>query len=128
MAFKMKGWSAFKQDETIKRGRKKHARSIREYGHYVEGQKPGTTSTHLMESDIIDNPTGTYHVWPSVTTDEEGYSKQTPQEAYKAGEMYEFKSKRKAEKFAYGSWKKGKDKREAMRAYREMKRQRRKNK
>jgi len=128
MAFKMKGWSAFKQDETIKRGRKKHARSIREYGHYVEDQEPGTESTHLMESDIKDNPTGIYNVWPSITTDKEDYYDQTRKQAYEAGEMYQFKNKKKAEKFAYGSWKKGKDRREAMKDYREMKRQRRKNK
>ena len=42
--------------------------------------------------------------------------------------MYEFKSKRKAEKFAAGSWKKGKDKRMAMKAYRQKKREERKNK
>ena len=129
MAFKMNGWSAFtKNDNMVTKRRKKHARSIREHGHYVEGQRPGTSSTHLMESDIIGNPTGRYHVWPSITTDKEGYKKQTGGQAYKAGEMYEFKSKRKAEKFAYGSWKKGKDRREAMKAYREMKRKRRKNK
>ena len=118
----------FKKNGVIKTGRKKSARSIREYGHHVEGQKPGTISTHLMESDIIDNPTSTYSVWPSITTNKEGYSKQNQQEAHEAGEVYEFKSKRKAEKFAYGSWKKGKDRREAMKDYREMKRKKRKNK
>tara|TARA_S200002703_G_scaffold103098_1_gene89362 strand:- start:179 stop:568 length:390 start_codon:yes stop_codon:yes gene_type:complete len=118
----------FKKNGVIKKGRKKHARSIREHGHYVEGQEPGTESTHLMESDIKDNPTGTYHVWPSITTDKEGAYDQTPEQAYEAGEMYQFKNKKKAEKFAYGSWKKGKDRREAMKDYREMKRKRRKNK
>ena len=118
----------FKKNGVIKKGRKKHARSIREHGHYVEGQEPGTESTHLMESDIKGNPTGTYHVWPSITTDKENYYDQTREQAYEAGEMYQFKNKKKAEKFSYGSWKKGKERREAMKEYREMKRKRRKNK
>ena len=49
------------------------------------------------------------------------YESQSFQQALKAGEVYEFKSKRRAEKFAAGSWKKGKDRREAMRAYRKSK-------
>ena len=128
MAFKMKGFSAFtKNDGMVTKRRKRHARSIRKgVGNITEENK---TETHKMGSDIIDNPTGKYHVWPTITFDSKGEKReQSPQEAYKAGEMYEFKSKRKAEKFAHGSWKKGKDRREAMKAYREMKRQRRKNK
>ena len=31
-------------------------------GEYIEGQPEGSQSTHLMTSDIIDNPTGVYHV------------------------------------------------------------------
>ena len=126
MTYKMKGFSGFGnsplKQETIRRGRKKHARSSREYAHYVEGQKKGTKSTHLMVDDVKGNPTGTYSVWPSITTDKEGYEKQTQEEAHTRGEVYEFKSKRRAEKFAAGSWKKGKDRREAMRAYRKKKR------
>ena len=117
----MNGWSAFTKNDKVTKRRKKHARSIREHAHHVEGQEPGTKSTHLMESDIIGNPTGTYNVWPSITTNKEGYKRQTPQEAHKAGEMYEFKSKKKADKFAHGSWKKGKDRREAMKEYRKKK-------
>ena len=121
MGFKMKGWSPFTKNGVVKKGRKKHARSIREHAHHVEGEKPGTVSTHLMVSDIKDNPTGTYHVWPRITTDKEGYKEQTPKQAYEAGEMYQFKNKKKAEKFAHGSWKKGKDRREAMKKYRKSK-------
>ena len=39
-----------------------------------------------------------------------------------AGEVYEFKNKKRAEKFAAGSWKQGKAKREAMKEYRKSKR------
>ena len=132
MGYTMKGFSGFGnsplKQETITRGRKKHARSSREYAHHVKGKEAGTTSTHIMVDDVKGNPTGKYHVWPSITTDKEGYKTQTPKEAHAAGEMYEFKSKRKAEKFAAGSWKKGKDKRMAMKAYRQKKREERKNK
>ena len=96
----------FKKNGVIKKGRKKHARSIREHGHYVKGQEPGTESTHLMESDIKDNPTGTYHVWPSITTDKERPYKQSFDEAKKAGEMFQFKNLKKAQEFEKGSWKK----------------------
>ena len=37
------------RQETIKRGRKRHARSIRpKTGEYVEGQPAGRQSTHIM--------------------------------------------------------------------------------
>ena len=121
MAFKMRGFSPFNKNGVVKKRRKKHARSIRKYAHHVEGEKPNTVSTHLMVSDIKDNPTGIYHVWPSITTNKEGYKKQTPEQAYEAGEVYQFKNKKKAEKFAHGSWKKGKNKREAMKKYRKSK-------
>ena len=85
----------FKKNGVIKKGRKKHARSIREHGHYVEGQEPGTESTHLMESDIKGNPTGTYNVWPSITTDKENYYDQTPEQAYEAGKCISLRIKRK---------------------------------
>ena len=133
MTYKMKGFpmiegtSPVKQEieGSITRGRKKHARSIRpKTGEYIEGQPEGSQSTHLMTSDIIDNPTGVYHVWPSVTNKTESgeYGDQGFDQALSSGEVYEFKSKRRAEKFAAGSWKKGKDRREAMRTYRKNKR------
>ena len=108
----MKGITPLKQ--TIKRGKKRKARKMREYAHHVKDEDPGTTSTHLMVSDIIDDDTGLpreegpYHVWPSITTDKEGYDPQTDQEAYEKGEMFKFKNLKKAQKFEHGSWKKGK--------------------
>jgi len=49
-------------------------------------------------------------------------------EAMKRGEVIGFKSKRRAEKFAAGSWKKGPARREAMKNYRKAKKEERKNK
>jgi len=110
------------RQETIKLGRKKHARSIRpKTGEYVEGQKEGSQSTHLMATYTGEG--GKHYVAPTITniTKSGEYESQSFQQALKAGEVYEFKSKRRAEKFAAGSWKKGKDRREAMRAYRKSK-------
>jgi hypothetical protein len=119
----------------IKKGRKKKARNMRKYAHYVEDQKEGTTSTHLMKSDILDDKTmkprekGPYIVYPSITTDESGYDDQTQREAMSKGEAFQFKNLKRAQKFEYGSWKKGRDRREAMQAYRKaMKKSRNKNK
>ena len=96
----------------IKRRRKKHARLIRP-------QYPAQKETHRMLDDIKNNPTGIYKVWPSKTFDKDGEKiNQTREEAEKKGEVFEFKSKRRAERFAHGSWKKGKDKKEAMKKYR----------
>ena len=127
MAYKQKN-NPFKKSplrqETIKRGRKRHARSIRpKTGEYFEGQPEGSQSTHLMATYTGEDKTKHY-VAPTITnkTKSGKYEKQSFDQALSAGEVYEFKSKRKAERFAAGSWKKGKDKREAMRAYRKNKR------
>ena len=119
MAFKLSGWSAFTKDVVTKR-KKKHARSIREgVGSITED---GKVETHRMVSDIKDNPTGIYSVWPSITFDEQGDKvSQSKDEAITAGELYQFKNKKKADKFAHGSSKKGKDRREAMKEYRKKK-------
>ena len=106
----------------IKKQRKKHARSIRQgVGNKLQN---GKVETHRMEWGQSENKKGkeVYHVNPSITFDEKGKVKpQTYRQAVEAGEVYEFKKKKKAEKFAAGSWKKGKDKREAMKAYRKTK-------
>ena len=103
--------------------KKKKARSLRE-GKGVVQNDDGRESTHLMVSDVIDNPTGEYHVWPSIYADSKNnYSDQTEDQAKERGEYFTFKNKKRADKFAYGSWKKGKDKREAMKDYRTIKKQ-----
>ena len=53
------------------------------------------------------------------------YQPQSIDEAYERGEVFEFRNKRRAERFAAGSWKKGQDKREAMKAYRQERKQQR---
>jgi hypothetical protein len=49
-------------------------------------------------------------------------------EAKKRGEVIGFKNKRRAERFAAGSWKKGPARKEAMRNYRQMKKEEHQNK
>ena len=122
MAYIQKNNPFSKIKPPVTRGRKRHARSIRKYGHEVSeehGGEPGTESTHLMATYEQD---GKYYVVPTITTDSEGYKTQSFEQAKEAGEVYEFKSKRRADKFAHGSWKRGKDRHEAMRDYRQSKR------
>lgn len=92
--------------KTVKRGRKRHARSIRQYAHHVEAEPAGSKSTHLMATYEGD---GKYYVAPTITTDREGYRDQNFVEALAAGEVYEFKNKKRAERFAKGSWKRRRD-------------------
>jgi len=125
MAYKMKGFSGFKnsplKQETIKRGRKRHLRNL-------ERNKSGRNATVKMGTDILNREgipreKGPYHAWPTITfKGDEPARDQSFDEALDKGEVYEFKSKRRAEKFAAGSWKKGKDRKEAMRDYRKKKR------
>lgn len=109
----------------IKRNRKKHLRNL-------ERNKSGRKATVKMEfwpdENKITGPGIRHYASPGITF--KGNEKARPQsfqEALEAGELYEFKSRRKAERFAAGSWKKGKAKREAMKAYRAKKKENRKN-
>lgn len=69
---------------------------------------------------------GEFGVFPTITpkkgkktsTKKEDWKTQTASEAAKKGELIKVKRKKKAQKLAAGSWKKGKDKREAMKSYR----------
>ena len=108
----------------IKRRRKKHARNLR----IGVGNKlsDGRTETHRMADYEGTNKKGKkrYYVAPTITFDKKGKKKsQTFKEAIAAGEVYGFKKKRRAEKFAFGSWKKGQDRREAMKKYRKFRKQ-----
>ena len=86
-----------------------------------EGQYP---STHLMVDNIFTAKKGEYKVWPSIGVGPLGkYHAQSFEQAKNKGELFKFKSRKRAEKFAHGSWKKGKDKREAMKAYRQYKKE-----
>jgi len=84
-----------------------------------EGQYP---STHLMVDNIATANKGEYKVWPSIAPGSLGeYHSQSFDEAQASDEMFKFRNKKRAEKFAYGSWKKGDAKKDAMKAYKESK-------
>ncbi len=90
----------------IKRGRKRKARKIRK-GKGVRTNPDGTVSTHLMATYTGEG--GKHYVAPTIAPDEKGiYKPQSFSQALAKGEVFEFKNKKRAEKFAQGSWKKGK--------------------
>ena len=87
----------------------------------------GSVSSHRMVwSGDPAKKRGEYGVSPSIapkkgketSTNKDDWEKQSPEEAREKGEFVSVKSKRKAKKLAGGSWKKGLDKREAMREFR----------
>ncbi len=114
----------------IKRRRKKKAHAMR------KGMKndlsDGDVENMKMEYDIDAEESerrgrDVYTANPSINFDNKG--KVVPQnyeQAKERGEVFEFKKKRRAERFAAGSWKKGKDKRKAMEKYRAIKKKERK--
>ena len=69
---------------------------------------------------------GEFGVFPSITpkkgkeksTKPADWTTQSPKEAADKGEMIIVKSRRRAEKLAAGSWKKGQDRKDAMKEYR----------
>ena len=96
--------------DTIKKRRKKHLSNL-------ERNKSGRNATVKMATYSGDKK---YYAAPTITfKGNEPAKKQNFNQALAAGEVYEFRSKRRAERFAAGSWKKGKEKREAMKAYRQ---------
>jgi hypothetical protein len=87
----------------------------------------GSISTHKMA--WVGDPTkkrGNFGVFPTITpkkgketsSNYKDWKTQTAKEAASKGEMIKVKSRRKAEKLAAGSWKKGVDKKYAMKEYR----------
>jgi len=116
----------------IRKKRKKKAREIRKgKGSLLTSE--GKPQTHRMEEGYLTDEKGkkTYVVTPSIAPTGKGgkYEPQTYKEAVERGEVFAFKNKRRAERFAAGSWKKGKDKRDAMKQYRkDRKKQRKLNK
>jgi len=90
----------------------------------------GTTSSHKMA--WVGDPSkkkGDFGVYPTITpkkgkensTKAKDWEKQTPKQADAKGELIKVKRRKKAVKLAAGSWKKGIDKKEAMKAYRKNK-------
>lgn len=88
----------------------------------------GMRASHKMEyvGDITKKRKGNFGVFPSIapkvgkekSKNPSDWKTQTPKEAQARGEMINVNSRRKAQKLAAGSWKKGIDKREAMKEYR----------
>ena len=102
----------------IKKGKKRHAISIRKgVGNVLPS---GKVETHRMGTVSYD---GKHYAYPTITFDKEGRVRdQSFDEAMAAGEVYEFDNFDRADKFAHGSFKKGRDRREAMKSYRRNKR------
>lgn len=85
----------------------------------------GEISSHLMSSrgnevfpTVFPNKQGSheYKDWTDMPNTNEAYN-----EAKKRGEVVKFASNKRAEKIAFGAWKKGDDRKEAMQNYREYK-------
>jgi hypothetical protein len=121
------------QKPLITSNRAETARSIRTT---QRQNSDNTVSTHKMESGEGGGKYK-YQVNPTIFPEKDGTWKDLGnnpnknaayEEAKKRGEVFGFKSKRKAEKFAAGSWKKGDDRKDAMKNYREDKKQQRKSK
>jgi len=104
--------------------KKKAIRKMRETS-MVESN--GSRASHKMA--WVGDPSkkkGDFAVFPTISpqkgkeksSNPKDWKTQTPQEAKAKGELIKVKTKKKAEKLAAGSWKKGADKKEAMKEYR----------
>lgn len=107
--------------------KKKAIRNMRPVARNTPGQKP---ESHLMAWDgPLDKRRGNFSVFPTITpkkgkeksSDPKDWTTQTPREAAAKGELIKVNTRRKAEKLAAGSWKKGQEKRDAMKEYRAQK-------
>lgn len=92
----------------------------------------GTVSTHVLSwTGDPSKKRGNFGVFPTIapksgketSTKKEDWTEQSPSEAESKGEMIHVKTKRRAERLAAGSWKKGEARRESMREYRLSKKQ-----
>jgi hypothetical protein len=103
--------------DPITKKRKKHLRNL-------PRNKSGRKATVKMATYTGGKNNERNFAAPTITfKGNEKAKKQTFDEALEAGEVYEFKRKKRAERFAAGSWKKGKEKRKAMAKYRAQKKQ-----
>lgn len=117
-------------ENPITTNRKVKARAIRTSSRTNE---KGETETHRMqmsEGAVGKKTKHKYIVNPTIFPDKDGSWKDfgsSPigafKEASKRGELFAFKNKNRAEKFSFGSWKKGRDRREAMKEYRKYKKE-----
>lgn len=109
---------------------KNKKKAIREMRTVGRSNPDGTTSTHLMAwTGESNKKRGSFAVFPTIapkagkenSSNPKDWTSQTPEQAKKRGELIEVKSKKKAEKLAAGSWKKGVDRKDAMKDYRQNK-------
>ena len=103
--------------KTVRFKRKKHLRNLeRNKSGRNATVKMGTYSGETKRTGVRTLGGGRakvtkHYAAPTITfKGKEKAKKQSFQQALDAGEVYEFKSKRKAKNFACGSWKKGKSK------------------
>jgi hypothetical protein len=113
------------KDGMIVSNRKATAQSIRSSARQNVDK---TVSTHKMEWGGTGNKKYKYSVNPTIFPEKngtwkdlEGQGPEALKEATKRGEVFGFKSAKRAEKFSAGSWKKGQDRKEAMKNYRSAK-------
>lgn len=101
--------------KTVTSNRKEHIRNL-------ERNSSGREATVKMATYTGGKNNEKHYAAPTITFkgNEEAKSQNFDQ-ALKAGEVYEFNSKKRAEKFAAGSWKQGQERREAMKNYRKKK-------
>ena len=115
-----------KKNGIITTGRKKAVRSIRDPKNPMVNPD-GSVSTHRMAYG--EGPGGgrkNYVAFPTIFPNKDGSwtapsGRKALDEAINRGEVFGFKREKRAEKFAAGSWKKGKDRRMAMKQYRQSK-------
>lgn len=118
-----------KKPSLITSRRKKAARELRkDQSTVLPGEEGRNASNYVMESGT--NPDAgsskyKYEANPTIFPEKGGKWKDLGGQGLKAydeaksrGETFGFKREKRAEKFAAGSWKKGQDRRDAMREYR----------
>lgn len=96
----------------------------------VRKNPDGSVSTHLMaDSHHPENKKKPYTVFPTIapkkgkenSTDFYDWVQQDEFTAGKRDETINFKSEKRAQKMAHGAWKQGRDKKEAMKHYKNSK-------
>ena len=117
-----------KSNGIITTSRKKAAQAIRPTSRQNVG---GSVSTHVMEwGSTGGKGRKKYTANPTIFPEKDGTWKDlgesedraaASKEAQKRGEVFGFRSAKKAEKFAAGSWKKGEARKDAMKNYRSAK-------
>lgn len=115
------------QDEEKKSTSSNKKKAIREMRPVAKQNPDGSRESHKMQ--WVGDPNkkrGNFAVFPSITpikgkeqsSEPKDWTTQTAKEAADKGELIKVNSKRRAEKLAAGSWKKGEDRKEAMKEYR----------